>query len=81
MAAGVMPEIRDALPIVSGLASVNLATTSFDKPEILLKSISTGNRVFLLYTVHTINTRGESLFAAHLQPFLNAVLHARYKCA
>ena len=32
IAAGVMPEIRDACPIEDGLWSFNLAMTSFDSP-------------------------------------------------
>ena len=46
IAAGVIPEIRDALPIVSGRVSVSFATTSFDKPEICEKSKSKGINVF-----------------------------------
>lgn len=34
IAAGVIPEMRDALPKVSGRASVNFAITSLDNPEI-----------------------------------------------
>ena len=36
IAAGVIPEIRDAWPIVSGRDSISLATTSFDKPDTVL---------------------------------------------
>ena len=46
IAAGVIPEIREALPKVSGRASLSFATTSLDKPEILEKSNSGGIRAF-----------------------------------